>query len=76
MKKCNHKDAWRDGCCCCNCQNHIKDMSHPYTDGKAPNEQRGWICLIPKMSNNPKPIAFSGWSEHGFCELHDPKEGE
>ena len=52
------------GQCCCNCRFHLKDSSHPDTDGKSIMKQRGWICNPPEMST-----AFSEWEKHGFCEM-------
>lgn len=52
------------GQCCCNCRFHLKDSSHPDTDGKSIMKQRGWICNPPEMST-----AFSGWEKHGLCGM-------
>jgi len=72
------KDVWDQpphnnpgllGKCCCTCANHFKDYSHPGTDGKKASEQRGWICC-------PEPgHAYSGWTEHGMCEMYWKKKG-
>lgn len=56
------------GRCCCNCIHHFKDMSHPCTDGGRCTDQKGWICVPPEFG--PRR-AFSGWREHGMCEMHD-----
>ena len=60
--------------CCCNCQHRLKDYTHCTTvPGRQPGEclcgtLKGFICNIPEYDG-----AFSGWSEHGECELHDWK---
>jgi hypothetical protein len=56
----------RFGKCCCTCHNHVPDHHHPMTTGKSVMEARGWICFVPE-----EKMAFSGWVEHGFCELHN-----
>lgn len=63
------------GRCCCNCKWHIKDYHHCTTlgqkDGKCVcNDQKGWICLSPISED----CAYSGWSEHGMCEMHEYKK--
>ena len=63
----NHK-LMPNGECCCNCNWHIKDLSHPGTNGKSVSEQRGWICASPEFDG-----MFSGWGEHGLCELWTPE---
>lgn len=57
------------GACCCTCRYRLDDYSHPLTDGRPCTEQRGYIC------NNPELGAYSGWSEHGLCECHQPASG-
>jgi hypothetical protein len=59
-----------NGRCCCNCNNRLTDHSSPNTDGKPISEVRGFICFI---ENDGKVIAFSGWREHGLCELWESK---
>lgn len=60
--------------CCCNCQNHIRDFHHCTTKrGRKPgtcvcSEQKGWICA-PEGLTGP---VYSGWKEHGLCEMHRP----
>jgi hypothetical protein len=54
------------GRCCCNCRYRLLDRSHPLTDGGRITHQRGWICKKPELNG-----AFSGWSEHGLCEMHN-----
>lgn len=53
------------GSCCCNCKFHLADHSHPGTDGGRVINQRGWICSPPESE-----MAFSGWTDHGMCEMH------
>jgi hypothetical protein len=59
------------GRCCCNCRYHLRDHSHPLTDGGRITAQRGWLCSPPELD-----AAFSGWSEHGMCEMHDSPNHE
>lgn len=62
------------GRCCCSCRYHIKDFHHCATINRADfadsdcvcSTQKGWICAPAEMER-----AWSGWSEHGLCELHD-----
>ena len=65
--ECMLASEWKS--CCCNCRYHIKDFSHPCTDGESIMRQRGWICAAPEMEG-----MFSGWSEHGMCEMHAPRK--
>ena len=58
-----HKQAWGDRCCC-TCRYRLEDRSHPSTDKGSVLQQRGWICAADSV------VAFSGWSEHGLCEMH------
>lgn len=60
------------GSCCCNCRWHIEDFHHCTTvedrGGKCVcSEPKGWICM------SPEGHAHSGWTEHGMCEMHEPK---
>jgi len=63
--------------CCCNCENHIRDLWHCSTQGGDVNhdlcyEPRGWICVMPSED----PEGFSGWAEHSCgCEMYTPKDG-
>jgi len=52
------------GRCCCNCANHFEDRHHPCTTGESITKQRGWVCFV-----DDECVMFSGWSEHGMCEL-------
>ena len=69
-KCCSSKNS---GCCCCNCKYHIRDFHHCTTVVNKPlgkcvcSEPKGWICMPPEMEGE----AYSGWSEHGLCEMHD-----
>lgn len=55
------------GRCCCNCRHHLRDHAHPETTGGSVKVQMGWICFPPEFDG----AAFSGWTEHGMCEMHD-----
>ena len=50
--------------CCCQCRYHVPDYGHPITTGTVIFEQVGWICMPPECKG-----AFSGWPEHGLCEM-------
>lgn len=54
--------------CCCTCAHRVNDWSHPCTDGGRILNRRGYICANPELGN------YSGWSEHGLCEVHDERE--
>ena len=77
---CGLKDRWK--ACCCNCKYHVRDYHHCATtgqkDGKCVCSQlRGFACIVcldPALSDSPR--IHSGWSEHGMCELHEPREKE
>lgn len=64
----------KGGRCCCNCKYHIKDFQHCTTNRTLMDKKKacicsipkGWICLAPEFDG-----AFSGWSEHGMCEMHE-----
>jgi hypothetical protein len=61
------------GRCCCNCRYHIQDNMH-CTTVVAPRccvcgIQKGWICMPPEFQGEQQ-LAFSGWTEHGMCEMH------
>lgn len=73
----NCDKGWNDGSCCCNCKNHYEDFYHCTTLPKPNNSKdcicsthKGWICIISFEGEKPK--AHSNWSEHGFCEMHNP----
>lgn len=63
------------GRCCCNCAHHIRDYHHCTTawelreqhGGCVCSVPKGWICRPPEFDGH----AYSGWSEHGLCEMHD-----
>ena len=54
--------------CCCVCKHHVKDYGHPDTDGKM-FKPRGWVCVGFLACG--EDMVFSGWFEHGMCELFD-----
>jgi hypothetical protein len=55
--------------CCCVCQHHKANHHHPLTTGKSMSERKGWICTAPELQ-----AYFSGWPEHGICEMFVEKE--
>jgi len=69
---CHEHGNW-NGRCCCNCRWHIEDFYH-CTTYKGPASQcmcsthKGWICMPPDFGG-----AHSDWTEHGMCEMHEPK---
>lgn len=73
-----------EGRCCCNCRWHAEDHSHPNTDGGSCVSLRGFVCLAPEFSRTieapmlmlrvEKRVVYSGWPEHGLCEMHDSLE--
>lgn len=69
---CHEHGNW-NGDCCCNCRWHIEDFYHCATY-KGPASQcvcsthKGWICMPPDFGG-----AHSDWTEHGMCEMHEPK---
>lgn len=72
--KCVKKDF--NGCCCCNCKNHLEDFYHCTTmpkskgvEGCVCSVHKGWICKTVFADSN-EIFYYSGWSEHGICELH------
>jgi hypothetical protein len=73
MSECLKDKEPHIGQCCCTCYNHRKDYHHPYTTGGSILEQRGWVCYLP-IGKEEEHLLFSGWSEHGMCELWNPKE--
>ena len=59
--------------CCCECQYHLEDCSHPLTDGKSVLEVKGYVCCCYDM----KAKVFSGWPKHSIgCELYTKKHKE
>lgn len=57
--------------CCCTCKNHIRDFHHCTTVQMRPmgkcvcSQPKGWICMPPEFDG----AAYSGWTEHGICEM-------
>ena len=64
------------GMCCCTCRHHIRDFHHCTTVQSRPQDKcvcsqpKGWICMPPELE-----AAFSGWTEHGLCEMHEEQPG-
>lgn len=62
--------------CCCKCQWHEEDFEHCTTNPALRDENgtcicnihKGWICQIPGDHS------FSGWPEHGYCEMFKEKD--
>lgn len=71
-KECTLSDPrWRQ--CCCNCEHHIPDYSHPHIDDQPIDHQKGWICVVPVVAFREKR-ASSDWPEHSVgCELYAAK---
>ena len=66
--------------CCCNCKHRVQDFHH-CTTVTIPldlqrkchcNEPKGWICMGEIAQGGTR--AYSGWTEHGECEMHEYKE--
>lgn len=53
--------------CCCTCRYRVNDWSHPVTDGESIMRRRGYICANPELGH------YSGWKEHGMCEVWTPR---
>lgn len=74
-----HSKVIKGGRCCCNCKHHIEDLHHCTTNpalreekkGCICSEHKGWICLAPEMFEERRGGAYSGWPEHGMCEMHE-----
>lgn len=69
------KELW-NGCCCCNCANHLEDFYHCTTEPKPEgangcvcSTHKGWICRS-QFEDSEEVKYHSGWSEHGMCEMH------
>ena len=63
--------------CCCQCVFHVKDYSHPCTDGKKASEFKGYACIgfIIEDRFHPDACIHSGWPEHLCgCEMHQARE--
>lgn len=72
MEECWIKKHPRWDSCCCICRYRLEDRSHPNIDGGSFTNRRGWICAAFAFVGEG-PIAFSGWPEHGLCELFAPQ---
>lgn len=75
--------------CCCTCKHRLIDYHHCTTTGQCgdksgfkPGEPielncicsrpRGYICAAG-IAYGENGRVYSGWSEHGMCELHEKK---
>ena len=58
------------GRCCCNCKFRLTDYLHCTTVGS--ENHKGCVCSVPKgfICIGLEGRAYSGWTEHGMCELH------
>lgn len=72
------KELW-NGRCCCNCVNHLEDFHHCTTtcpdgvEGCVCGVHKGWICR--HVADDTGEVRhYSGWSEHGMCEMHELKK--
>lgn len=65
------------GGCCCTCRWLAEDFSHPDTDGGQISTRIGFICMAPEFVDETtgRGHFFSGWDEHGFCEMYDQMRG-
>ncbi len=66
--------------CCCNCIHRIQDFHHCTTfPGRNAGEchcdkPKGWIC-VGELAHGGSRV-YSGWTEHGNCEMHEFKPQE
>ena len=73
------KENW-NGCCCCNCENHLEDFYHCTTvprpkekEGCVCSVHKGWICRMA-FYDSGEVYHHSNWAEHGMCEMHVMKK--
>ncbi len=75
--------------CCCTCKHRLTDYHHCTTTGQCgdksgfkPGEPqdtcicsrpRGYICALG-LALGGEARVYSGWSEHGMCEMHQERE--
>lgn len=58
--------------CCCTCASRLTDYHHCTTSPELRKEVggcvcdivKGFICMAPELNRQ-----YSGWSEHGMCEM-------
>jgi len=62
------------GGCCCICRHHITDYGHPDTNGGM-FKPRGWVC-VGFLNACGEDMVFSGWFDHGMCELFDKAKSD
>ena len=73
-KDCEHG---HQGDCCCNCENQLKLMKHPWNKefGKGSiTEQCGYVCVMKFGDNSNSGEAVYFDFEHGMCEMHHRKK--
>lgn len=60
----------KHGRCCCICRWHLE--AHPHADFPH-SVQGGWVCVGFAFCEGV-PIAYTGFSKHGLCELFVSRE--
>lgn len=63
--------------CCCTCKHRLTDYHHCTIHRDLRETVKGCVCSIPKGYICIAPElrqAFSEWTEHGLCELHESGE--
>lgn len=61
--------------CCCVCRWRLTNCSHPDTDGGRIMQPRGYVCIAFAFMEGER-VCFSGWGEHGMCELFKRLDNE
>lgn len=71
MNECNLGNLPFPEQCCCICEHHYEDCSHPHTDGGSILSCRGYVCVLPNFLDSERRQAMhSGWPEHSIgCEM-------
>lgn len=72
------KNACEGKRCCCTCQWHIEDFHHCETIDRSKFEDNDCVCSLHKgwCCEVIRGRVYSGWSEHGSCELHKRREAK
>ena len=62
------------GECCCNCRHNLQDFYDCTTtkqhEGCVCNQPKGYVCAL-RLNEG---IVYSGWTEHGMCEMWKRQE--
>jgi hypothetical protein len=70
----SHEGSWKEGACCCNCQNLSILRKHPWNSSsfaKGPTtDSIGYVCTWGVEER----IATFMDSMHGMCEMYCPTE--